>query len=82
MVGRVTAMKPDGADPSNKSVVTVKIEDVVSGDYSGETLQFTVRGPAQSSLKERRAYTIEAVWTGDGYLVDHVRRLKRKPKAP
>ena len=78
--GRVTAVKPDGADPSRRSVVTVKVENVVSGEYSGETLEFTVRGPAQSALKEQRSYTIEAVWTGDGYLVDHVRRLKRKPK--
>ena len=79
LVGLVTAMKPGAAEPSKQSLVTVKVQELVSGEFSGETFQFAVRGPARTALKEGKSYTIEAVWTGDGYLVDHVRRVKRKP---
>jgi len=62
-------------------LVTVKITKVISGEFSGSTFQFAVHSPARSGLEKGRSYTIEAVWTDHGYVVDENQWLRpsRKP---
>ena len=78
VVGRVTSLKPGGGDESRRWIVTIKVDKVVSGDFSGPTFQFAVHSPSQCGLEKGRSYTIEAVWDGTGYTVDELQWMKRK----
>jgi hypothetical protein len=71
-------------DNGEKSwLITVKVKRVVSGEFSGPTFEFAVHSPARSGLEKGRAYTVEAVWNGSGYVVDENqwRRPKRRQMA-
>ena len=79
--GQVTWLNRRTDDPSKEWIVTVRIKRVITGEFSGKTFQFAVHSPAQSGLKKGRSYTIEAVWTGDGYSVDQL-QWTTKPTTP
>jgi hypothetical protein len=51
-------------------LVTVVVEKVVSGEFSGSTFSFAVHSPAMSGLEVGRFYTVRAEWNGSGYVVD------------
>jgi len=82
LVGKVTSLKLGGGDEIKRWIVTVKVEKVVTGDFSGPTLQFAVHSPAHSGLEKGRSYTIEAIWAGAGYTVDELQWMKRKRTEP
>ena len=78
LVGKVTSLTLGAGDQLKRWIVTVKVETVVSGDFSHLTFQFAVHSPARSGLEKGRSYTIEAVWDGTGYTVDELQWMKRK----
>lgn len=63
-------MMPAKAVPQKAWFVTVKVEKVLSGSFSGETFSFRIHSPSKSGLSKGHSYTIEAKWVGDGYVVD------------
>jgi hypothetical protein len=65
-----------GADELEPWIVTVMVEKVITGDFSGPMFQFTVHSPARAGLAAGDSYTIEAVWRGKGYATQ---RWKRSP---
>lgn len=60
-------------------LVTVMVEKVVFGEFSGAMFSFAVHSPAMSGLEVGRSYTVRAVWKDGGYVVDPLqwRRPKR-----
>jgi hypothetical protein len=81
LVGKVTSLKPGGGNELKRWIVTVKVDKVVSGDFSGPTFQFAVHSPSQSGLEKGRSYTIEAVWDGTGYTVDELQWTRKRTGA-
>ncbi|MFL6262492.1 MAG: hypothetical protein ACJ76Y_22570 [Thermoanaerobaculia bacterium] len=75
-VGTVTKIVPT-SDKLKSWAVTVRVERIVSGTFSGTSFTFAVHSPAISGLKVGKSYTIRATWTKDGYVVDE--RQWRRP---
>src|SRR4030095_11077678 len=79
LVGTVTRIAPSGA-PSTffeyTWVVTVRVENIVSGTFSGSTLTFFIHSPAMAGLEVGGSYTIKANWVDSVYLV-HEWEVKR-----
>jgi hypothetical protein len=73
--GTVTSIKI-GVDDLKPWIVTVMVEKVITGNFSGPMFQFGVHSPARAGLEAGESYTIEAIWRGTGY---ETRRWKRKP---
>lgn len=59
--------------------VTVNVDKVLSGDFSGSTFSFLVHSPVKSGLQLGGSYTIKATWNGNGYLVDEHQWRKPVP---
>jgi hypothetical protein len=72
ILGTVTGIRDDNSgNPLRHWVVTVKVDRVISGIFSGKTFSFAVHSPTQSGLEEGRQYQIRASGTiNDGYAVD------------
>jgi len=51
-------------------IITVNVEKVISGSFSGNTFQFRVHSPARSALEIGRQYRMEFVLTQNGYIAD------------
>lgn len=66
---------PSGHSTRNWAVVT-HIDKVISGEFSGTTFTFMVHSPARMGLRVGRAYTIKAMRSEGGYLVDDTQWLK------
>ena len=71
-IGTVRKIYPFSAPATlrRRWAVRAHVDRVVSGTFSGDTFTFTVHSPAQSGLRVGRAYTINATWTIEGYVVD------------
>jgi hypothetical protein len=78
LTGTVTAIFPDHAKrPSRRNwVVTIRVEKIKAGKYSKPDFTFTVHSPARAGLAVGRRCTIEATWTGQGYVVAETRPIK------
>jgi hypothetical protein len=72
LIGTITRLYPFSAPATvrRRWAVRMRVDRVVSGTFSGDTFTFTVHSPAQSGLRVGRAYTINATWTVEGYVVD------------
>jgi hypothetical protein len=68
-VGTVKSINSSG-DALRPWIVTIAVENVLVGTYSGTTLQFPVHSPAMSGLEIGHAYTVEASQNGATYMVD------------
>jgi hypothetical protein len=51
-------------------IVHCRVDQVLSGNFSGKTFSFRVHSPAKSGLEVGRQHKIEAKRTTDGYSVD------------
>ena len=70
-VGTVTKIYPLGSSHSQRRwAVLTRVDTIVSGEFSGTKFTFTVHSPSRAGLRVGRAYTITAVWTTEGYVVD------------
>jgi hypothetical protein len=80
LTGTVTAIYAVYAQrPSLRNwAVTIRVEKVKEGDFSHPELTFTVHSPAMAGLEVGGRYTIEATWTGQGYLVEDTRWMRDK----
>jgi len=70
LVGTVTTIVARSEPELAPWTVTVRVDRVVSGSLSGPTFSFSVHSPARSGLQVGRSYTIKAMWTDKGYVVD------------
>jgi hypothetical protein len=71
LVGTVTKLYPIAAPRSRRRwAVVVRVDSVVSGEFSEATFTFTVHSPAMSGLRVNRAYTIKAARVDGGYIVN------------
>ena len=73
LVGTVKEIQPRGGARSRKRwLVVVKVDRVVSGEFSGTTFAFAIHSPANAGLQVGKTYTVKATWTGAGYVVDEL----------
>ena len=78
-MGTVTAISPTGNWPSRRNwAVTIRVEKVKVGKFSHPEFTFAVHSPSRSGLEVGGHCTIEATWTGKGYLVNDTRRMRDK----
>ena len=78
LTGTVTAISQVYSKPPSLRnwAVTVRVERVKEGEHSAPEFTFTVHSPARAGLAVGRRCTIEATWTGQGYVVAETRRIK------
>ena len=78
LTGTVTAISQVHARPPSRRnwAVTIRVEKVKAGKFSQPEFTFTIHSPARAGLAVGRRYTIEATWTGQGYVVDETRPIK------
>jgi hypothetical protein len=70
LMGTVTAISPVAKRPSRRNwAVTIRVEKVKVGKFSHPEFTFTVHSPSRAGLEVGGRCTIEATWTGQGYLV-------------
>jgi len=79
--GTVTTLQPAPEAGSNASwIVTLRVQQVRAGKFSGEEFSFRVHSPAQSGLRPGEIYTVRASATRDGsYRVDPRQWLDQAP---
>jgi hypothetical protein len=68
--GVVNAIAPTSEAAQPSWVITVRVEEVLSGSYSLPTFSFVVHSPAMSGLALGSQYKIVAIETRSGYVVD------------
>jgi hypothetical protein len=51
-------------------IIRTRVDEVLSGTFTGTHFAFRVHSPSRSGLEVGRALTVTATWTGDGYRVD------------
>jgi hypothetical protein len=75
LTGTVTAISHVYAKrPSLRNwAVTIRVEKVKGGKFSQSEFTFTVHSPSNAGLEVGGHCTIEATWTGQGYIVDDTR---------
>jgi hypothetical protein len=75
LTGTVTAISQVYAKPPSLRnwAVTIRVEKVKAGKYSGPEFTLTIHSPARAGLAVGRRCTIEATWTGQEYVVDETR---------
>jgi hypothetical protein len=80
LTGTVTAISQVYAKrPSLRNwAVTIRVEKVKEGKFSQPEFTFTVHSPALAGLDVGGHCTIEATWTGQGYIVDDDRWMRDK----
>jgi len=80
LMGTVTAISLSAAKrPSRRNWdVTIRVEKVKVGKFSHPEFTFTVHSPSMAGLEVGGHCTIEANWTGQGYLVNDTRRMGDK----
>jgi len=78
LTGTVTAISQVHARPPSRRnwAVTIRVEKVKAGKFSQPEFTFTIHSPARAGLAVGRRCTIEATWTGQGYVVDETRPIK------
>jgi len=50
--------------------VTLRVEEVLAGEFSGRTFAFPIHSPTKSGLAVGQQRILRAVQSGDGYVVD------------
>ena len=79
LLGTVTAISLTGKWPSKRRwAVTIRVEKVKVGKFSHPEFTFAVHSPSMAGLEVGGHCTIEANWTGQGYLVNDTRRMGDK----
>jgi hypothetical protein len=79
LMGTVTAISLTGKWPSQRRwAVTIRVEKVKVGKFSHPEFTFAVHSPSRAGLEVGGHCTIEANWTGQGYLVNDTRRMGDK----
>jgi hypothetical protein len=80
LTGTVTAIsQAAGKGPSLRPwAVTIRVEKVKVGKFSHPEFTFSVHSPSMAGLEVGGHCTIEANWTGHGYLVDDMRWMGDK----
>ena len=79
LIGTVTAISPVDNRPSRRNwAITIRVEKVKVGKFSHPEFTFAVHSPSRAGLEVGRHCTIEATWTGKGYLVNDTRRMGDK----
>ena len=79
LMGTVTAISPVAKLPSRRNwAITIRVEKVKVGKFSYPEFSFTVHSPSMAGLEVGGHCTIEANWTGRGYLVKDTRRMGDK----
>lgn len=74
--GRIVALTPlPGPRRRGGWRVTMAVDRVVEGEFTGDRFEFAVHSPAKSNLKEGGDYLIRATRTGDGFIVDPLQWL-------
>jgi len=69
--GTVTTLQPAPVAGSNAGwIVTMHVQQVLAGKFSGSEFSFRVHSPAQSGLRPGETYTVRATASADGYRVD------------
>jgi hypothetical protein len=78
LMGTVTAISQVAARrPSLRNwAVTIRVEKVKVGKFSNPEFTFTVHSPSIAGLEVGGHCTIEADWTGQGYLVNDGRWMR------
>ncbi|MDD4953519.1 MAG: hypothetical protein PHG40_01280 [Candidatus Omnitrophica bacterium] len=77
-LGKVTRIENSPLENSNLDwIITVNVNKVLSGSFSGRIFQFRVHSPSKSGLEIGWLYRIEAVQTQDGYVVNRYPRPER-----
>ena len=81
-IGTVLLIEKAGAfDDIHNFVVTVSVDEVLSGELSGATFEFPVHSVARARLEYGGTYTIKAKWERGGYVV-HESAIRRQEKSP
>ena len=79
-LGTVTEIKPISIPNSRiRWMVTATVDRVLSGQFSEKTFSFGIHSPTKSGLAVGKQYEIRATWTGQGYAVDELQWLPRRP---
>lgn len=69
--GTVLEIRPvEGPNPHLRWGVTTHVDEVLNGQFDGETFSFFIHSPTKSGLEVGGTYRIRATWTGTGYSVD------------
>jgi hypothetical protein len=69
--GRVVEIVPrTGSSGQPRWLVTVAVEQVTEGSFSGDRFAFVVHSPVKSGLAQGGVYTFRAKRGADGYTVD------------
>ena len=71
IVGTVADIRSQSAPHSRRDwAITVHVDKVTLGKFSGATFSFSVHSPARAGLVVGHTYIIKATWNGEGYDVD------------
>jgi len=70
LVGTVTGVvqKNHRAAALESWTVTVTVDRIVSGTFSGPTFTFDIHSPGRSGLRVGKSCTIKATWRDNGYV--------------
>ena len=69
--GTVTEIVNAPVQRSNHDwMISMRVDQVEKGEFSGKTLNFRVHSPVKSGLTSNGTYRVEARLTQDGYFVD------------
>jgi len=70
--GTITAIGPSPLPPESllNWVITMRVERIIEGQFSGKEFSFRVHSPVQSGLLVGHAYRVRAKSTPAGYTVD------------
>ena len=80
LIGTVTKIYPFASPVARgRWAVRIHVDRVVAGTFSGATFTFTVHSPARAGLRVGRAYSIQATWTIEGYVVDELTLQQVRP---
>jgi hypothetical protein len=70
-VGTVTSIRSAaGADSRRDWVVTMHVDEVLSGSFAGEQFSFAIHSPTKSGLAEGGKVTVRATAVPGGWQVD------------
>jgi len=68
--GTVIDIIIDNNDLKNKWIVKIRVDKIISGDFSGKTFSFRVHSPALSEIQKNKRYRVVAEETETGYKVN------------
>lgn len=75
--GDVVDITPMSGSPMRLWQVTIAVDRVVAGSFTGSRFAFAVHSPSKSGLMLGGHYRVRATRSGDGYAVDPLQWLPR-----